>query len=111
MPIASGSVGFSSPLPLRGKRYLKGVPFQAPALAKINTTLAGVSRDSTGAPLGLCTVKVFRTADDTKAAQTVSDASGNWSMTLNLSGPFYLVEYKSGAPDVAGTSVNTLVPV
>ena len=74
-------------------------------------TLSGVSRDSTGAPLGGCTVKVFMTLNDTKVYETVSDGSGNWSIDVSPNpGPFYYVEYLVGTPDRAGTSINTNVP-
>lgn len=73
--------------------------------------LTGVSRDSAGAQLGFCTVKVFQTANDEKVAEVVSDATGNWSVEMLRQGPFYLVEYLIGSPDRAGTSLNTLVPV
>jgi hypothetical protein len=75
-------------------------------------SLTGVSRDNTGSALGGCTVKVFRTADDTKAPfDTVSDASGNWSVNVGAErGPFWLREEKDGSPYRAGTSINTLVP-
>jgi hypothetical protein len=75
-------------------------------------SLSGVSRDSVGATLGACTVKVFRTVNDTKAFETVSDGSGNWAVAdVGVEpGPFYYVEYKAGSPDVAGTSLNTNVP-
>ena len=76
-----------------------------------NSTLNGVSRDSAGATLGNCRVMIFRTQDMSFVMETTSDASGNWSVTLNKGGPFFLVEYKTGSPDVAGTSVNTLTPV
>ena len=71
--------------------------------------LTGVSRDSAGSPLGNCTVKIFRTFDDVKVAQTVSDGSGNWSRQISELGPFFYVEYLAGAPDRAGTSINTNV--
>ena len=73
--------------------------------------LTGVSRDSTGAALGTCIVKLFRTVDDVLIAQTTSDGSGNYSFILPPSGPYYLVEYKDGGTPVAGTSLNTLTPV
>lgn len=73
--------------------------------------LTGVSRDSTGAVLGGCTVKVFMTLNDTKVYETVSDGSGNWSIDVSPNpGPFYYVEYLIGSPDRAGTSINTNVP-
>jgi hypothetical protein len=99
-----------SPLLARPGNHPRPLAFGPRLQARTNFGLAGVSRDSSGAVLGSCTIKLFRTADDTLAAKTVSDASGNWSLPVMLSGPFYLVEYKAGSPDVAGTSVNTLVP-
>ena len=69
--------------------------------------IVGVSRDATGVALGNCTVKVFRTADDTLVASTVSDGSGNWTAYPNAQGPYYFVEYLAGATDVFGTSPNT----
>lgn len=76
-------------------------------------TLSGITEDSAGAPLGGCTVDLFRAdAYNTFVARTVSDGSGNYSFTLSdNAGTFYTRMYKSGAPDVAGTSVNTLVAV
>lgn len=74
-------------------------------------TLTGVSRDSTGAALGGCTVKVFSTINDVKLFETVSNGSGSWSIDVGANpGPFYFVEYKAGTPDLAGTSLNTNVP-
>ena len=74
-------------------------------------SLSGRSLDSTGATLGNCRVLIFRTEDNSFVLETTSDASGNWSVTLNKGGPFFLVEYKAGSPDVAGTSLNTLAPI
>ena len=79
-------------------------------MGRLNMTLSGVSRDSTGAALGNCQVLIFRTADKSFILETQSDGSGNWSVSMLVGGPFFLVEYKVGSPDVAGTSVNTLVP-
>lgn len=76
-------------------------------LGQQNERIIGVSRDATGAALGGCSVKVFRTADDVLVASTVSDASGNWTAYPNQQGPYYFVEYKAGSPDVFGTSPNT----
>jgi hypothetical protein len=41
--------------------------------------------------------------------QSVSDGSGNYSLICAGSGTFYVVAYKAGGPDVAGTTVNTLI--
>lgn len=75
--------------------------------------ISGISRDSTGAVLGGSTVKLFTTIDDVKIAETVSDATtGAYSFMVASNGwGYYTVEYKvgtGGAPDVAGSSENTL---
>ena len=77
----------------------------------LNMSLTGISRDSAGVALGGCTVLLFRTQDRTLVAETVSDGAGNYSFSVMKGGPFFLVEYKAGSPDVSGTSLNTLVPV
>jgi hypothetical protein len=71
--------------------------------------LVGVSKDSSGNVLGACTVMAFRTVDKVFVGQTVSDASGNYDFRVPSLDAVFLVMYKAGAPDVAGTSVNTLV--
>lgn len=80
-------------------------------IGTLNMSLSGVSKNAAGEPLGFCQILVFRTEDKSLVAETVSDAAGIWSVPLMKGGPFFLVEYKAGAPDVAGTSLNTLVPV
>jgi hypothetical protein len=72
------------------------------------TSLHGVTRNEVGTPLGTCSVKAFVTADDTLTGSTTSDGSGNWVIYPSADGPYYLVSYKTGSPDVAGTTVNTL---
>lgn len=71
--------------------------------------ITGVTRDNTGAALGACTVKLFQTSNDAMIATMVSDASGNYTFWLRDStSNYYVVSYKTGAPDVAGTTLNTL---
>jgi hypothetical protein len=76
-------------------------------LGQQSNRIVGVSRNATGVALGNCVVKVFATADDTLVASTTSDGSGNWTAYPNAQGPYYFVEYKTGSPDVFGTSPNT----
>jgi len=70
-----------------------------------------VTRDAACTPLPFCTVHLFRTSDDVEVAQQVSDAAGNFDFTLFDDGTvqYYIVAYLAGAPDVAGTTLNTLV--
>lgn len=85
------------------------VPFRPGAR---NAVLTGITRDLAEAPLGNCTVDMFKTTTDEKVATVVSDAQGNFAFTIApVSGPFYLVAYLAGSPDVAGTTLNTLVTV
>ena len=76
-------------------------------LGQSNDRIIGVSRDATGAALGNCTVNVFKTSNNELVGSTISDGSGNWTVYPNQAGPYYFVEYKSGSPDVFGTSPNT----
>lgn len=75
-------------------------------------TLSGITRDSTGTVLAGCVVDMFRTANDTLISSTVSDAAGAYTLPVSgPAGPFYLVAYKAGSPDVSGTSANTLIAI
>lgn len=73
--------------------------------------ISGITKDSTGVVLGSCTVKLFRTVDDLLMETVTSDAvTGAYSFaSVGLSETYYVVAYKAGSPDVAGTTVNTLV--
>lgn len=72
--------------------------------------IAGVTKDSSGVALGSCAVDLFDTGTDTKIASVISDASGNYSFSVEgNSQTKYAVAYQAGAPDVAGTTVNTLI--
>lgn len=77
-------------------------------LARVNFVIKGVSRDNTGTALAACRMELFLTGSDTPQQTVTSDASGNFSFWSPGTGPFYIVAYKAGAPDVAGTSVNTI---
>jgi hypothetical protein len=55
---------------------------------------------------------LFKTSTDTEVASTTSDVNGNYGFFLTgflITDFFYIVAYKAGATDVAGTTVNTLV--
>jgi len=72
--------------------------------------IAGVTRDQYGSAIVSCTVKLFKTSDDSLVSQIVSDATTG---TYLLSTPYYpdthyIVAYKAGAPDIAGATVKKL---
>ena len=71
-------------------------------------TISGITKDSTGATLASCAVELYRTADDSVAGRVTSDASGNYLLDASGSLTHYLVAYKAGSPDVAGTTLNTI---
>jgi hypothetical protein len=75
--------------------------------------ITGVTRDSAGATLGSCDVRLFKAdANDQEVGFTVSDGSGNFTFNLGTNEGFFWIEaYKSGSPDVAGTSLRTLAAV
>ena len=102
-----------------GKRYgapfsslsptVSGKPFRSqPFSQNAHTRITGITKDSAGVALPACTVDLFSTPQDLFVATTVSDGSGNYAFENPGSPPFYIVAYKVGAPDVAGTTVNTL---
>lgn len=76
--------------------------------AQSNTALTGVTRDSTGAILAGCRVTLNQ--GNVIVAEATSDGSGGFTFSNPGSGPFFIVAYKAGSPDVAGTTVNTLLP-
>lgn len=78
--------------------------------------ISGVTKDSAGAALPGCTVKLFLTADDpggvylqdVKLDETVSDGNGNYFLYSPVSSSSYIVAYLGGAPDVTGATANTV---
>lgn len=94
-------------------------------LGSNNRRLVGISRDYAGVALGFCRVLIFETRDpmapDVPGAaagtkpplfvtEVISDAGGNWSVTLAPKGAaYFIVYYLAGSPDRAGTTKNTAV--
>ncbi len=73
--------------------------------------IRGTTRDSGGNPLGNCVVQGFVTSTEAFVGQVTSDTGGYYELpTPFVAKAHYLVAYKPGGPDVAGTTVNTLVP-
>lgn len=71
----------------------------------------GVTRDVNNSPLGGCTVKCFRTADDAKTTpDVVSGADGSFIISTPYYEPHWLRMSKSGSPDVQCTTVSTSYP-
>lgn len=91
-----------------GQSYFSTPRLKAPKFFG-SFSLSGVTRDSSGVALGNCVVDLFLNSEDTLVASTTSDGSGVYGFILSgNSQTYYVRAYKAGAPDVAGTSVNTL---
>lgn len=101
--------------PAQGVRSARqiGTPRLLPGglpLPAVYLRIFGVTKDSAGAALASCTVKLFETLTDRYVESQVSGADGTYEFrSASLSTAYYVVAYKAGSPDVAGTTVNTLV--
>lgn len=98
----------------RGKALGVGPSFTGSLpLPATKLRIVGVTKDGTGAIIGSATVKLYRTVDDLLMDLCVSDAvTGAYSFSaIGLAETYYAVAYKAGAPDLSGTTVNTLVGV
>ena len=70
--------------------------------------ITGITKDINDAVVGGATVKVYRTFDDSLLGTTVSAADGAYEIGVSDLFNCYLVAYKAGSPDIAGTTVNTV---
>lgn len=80
----------------------------APIFEEKNWVISGVTRDAGGVALASCAVELFNTATDAKEQAAVSDGGGNYSFVVDKTQRYYVVAYKAGAPDLSGTTINTL---
>lgn len=72
--------------------------------------ITGLTKDSTKAILGSCIVHQMRTDIDSCVDYTTSGADGSYRLKGGRPGlTYYVVSYKAGGTDVAGTTVNTLI--
>ncbi|MGL6183242.1 MAG: carboxypeptidase-like regulatory domain-containing protein [Aestuariivirga sp.] len=74
--------------------------------------IRGRCKDSGGAGISGAVVQGFLTATDAYVGETAADSSGYYEFGTPFPSPaqHYLVAYRSGSPDIAGTTVNTLTP-
>lgn len=72
--------------------------------------ISGTTKDSAGSSLGNVELSFFYSEGDLLKGKTTSDAAGAYAMDVGCnSSKFYIVAYKPGSPDVAGTTVDTLI--
>ena len=78
--------------------------------AVLSGKISGITRDSSGNPLGSCIVWVFKSADKSYVAETTSDAvSGEYTFDGLLSGTDYFIRaFKDDSPNVFGTTDDNL---
>lgn len=99
-----------------GHGPVRGDPTQfRPSPAQYGSrNVSGITRDVTGAVLGSCTVDLFVAGTNAWVATVTSDpTTGAYSFPVQTNdGTAYFVRcYKVGAPNVFGTSDNSLVGV
>jgi hypothetical protein len=96
-------------IPARGIAAVRGFLNGDNAYFEYPYSIAGVTRDASAAPLGNCMVTIFRTADNSVAAQGPSDANGAYRFPASPVIQHQIMAYLPGSPDVAGMTVNTVV--
>lgn len=74
--------------------------------------IRGSCIDASSVAVASATVKAYLTATDVEVGSGVSFDDGTYAVGTDnpVSAQHYVVAYKAGAPDIAGTSVNTLTP-
>jgi hypothetical protein len=81
--------------------------------------VAGVTRDGAGAALGSCRVVLMESGmivldparqNNPIVGDATSDGSGNYSIAVGKPVPHQAIAYLAGSPDVAGVTVNTVIP-
>lgn len=81
--------------------------------------VSGRTLDKDGLTLGACSVVAMETGKvlpstnpnaNPVVATTTSDSSGNYVVQVQKNVPHWLLAYKDGSPDVAGLTVDTVVP-
>jgi len=75
--------------------------------------LTGQTLDETGAAAAGFTVYLFKMVNGvpTLMDTTVSDGSGNYSFIVSSVDRYWATSYKSGSPDKAGATLQTLVGI
>ena len=74
--------------------------------------LRGSCVDAVGTPVANAIVQAFVTATDAYLGEMQGHTDGSYAVGVQTAKttPCYLVAYKAGSPDIAGTTVNTLLP-
>jgi len=112
---AAALAAIQEPLVELGSLLLECDPLSAvadsatPLVVRSPAWITGITKDGSGVPVEGATVRAFRTEDNAYVAQADSGLGGAYTVQVaNDITDHFLVAYKDGAPDIAGTSVNTL---
>lgn len=99
------------PLLMRIARFNRRIAFPHTTPVPLTYKITGTTRDNVGAILGNCVVHLFRTSDDVEMDQVNSNTNGEFTLAIGIAPgqTYYIVAYKAGGTDKAGTSLNTLV--
>jgi hypothetical protein len=73
--------------------------------------ISGITKNATGAALGGVTVDLYDAPTKTLVDTVVSDAGGYYVAGTPYGTAVFANAYLAGSPDVAGTTINTLVGV
>lgn len=86
--------------------------YSAPLVGQRRNIVTGVTYDSVGTILGSAVVKLYETASDAvmDTGVTSDPTTGVYVATSPTNTACYAVAYKTGSPDVEGTTANTLTP-
>lgn len=77
-----------------------------------NFSITGTAYDSNNATVSEARIELHDSRSVYEYAETVSDGSGNYSFTVPWnSSQYQILAYKTGSPDIAGVTVDTLIPV
>ena len=75
----------------------------------VGYTIAGVTRDAQGNPLGGCTVWMFKTSEKSFYGEQVSDELGNYSFEVyDTVSEYFIHAFKDGTPNVFGSTDRNL---
>jgi hypothetical protein len=73
--------------------------------------IMGNCKDAGGSPVSGAVVQCFLTVTDQIVSEVTSQTDGSYEApTVYPGAAHYLVAYRPGSPDIAGTTVNTLTP-
>lgn len=111
--VIAAPTGALIPIPF-GRTMMGGIGVEVETATDL-FSITGVTKNSAGSPLGDCRVVALETGrihigGTPVVGETISDGSGNYSITVPTNGSFQLIAYKPGSPDVAGITRSDVVP-